>query len=294
MANQQFGVAPRVRRASSLFVEFEGDGFLVRNYVQNAGVNCNLETLRMISSARSWTPVQTLQRNFEELSDKALEVLIKNGILLTEGSIQSRRDIEFQGNWEWGVEAAAFHFGMKNAEYAKEGSVRSLLRAKSDIAPPPILHERNNEVAGEVFALPEPNVQDGGAFALLSKRRSVRAFERRPLRVSDLADCLMAGLGITHFVNDSIFGQLPLKMTPSGGARNPFEAYVFARNVEGVAIGAYHYSAAEHTLAKRCDLPYDRPLRLFSVQDWVSECCAIVLLIAHFKRTMWKYQQNSE
>ena len=39
-------------------------------------------------------------------------------------------------------------------------------------------------------------------------------------------------------------------MTPSGGARNPYEAYVFARNVEGLEPGIYHYSALEHSLAR--------------------------------------------
>ena len=37
-------------------------------------------------------------------------------------------------------------------------------------------------------------------------------------------------------------------MTPSGGARNPYEAYVYVRNVEQLAPGMYHYSAAENSL----------------------------------------------
>ena len=42
-------------------------------------------------------------------------------------------------------------------------------------------------------------------------------------------------------------------MTPSGGARNPYEAYVFARKVDGLEAGIYHYSALDHDLAKVSD-----------------------------------------
>jgi hypothetical protein len=50
--------------------------------------------------------------------------------------------------------------------------------------------------------------------------------------------------------------KLPLKMTPSGGARNPYEAYVYALNVEGLPFGVYHYSAIDNTLGLLSSSPH--------------------------------------
>jgi SagB-type dehydrogenase family enzyme len=107
--------------------------------------------------------------------------------------------------------------------------------------------------------------------------------------LSQLSDCLFAGLGITGETENCV-GALPLSMTPSGGARNPYEAYVYARAVEGLQAGLYHYSAYDHTLARLdyCDaLPM--PSEFLGGQEWADEMPCVVILCALFERTMWKY-----
>ncbi len=60
-------------------------------------------------------------------------------------------------------------------------------------------------------------------------------------------------------IEDKDFGKLPLAMTPSGGARNPFELYVYAARVDGLKPGFYHYGALAHDLglvrAGKVDVP---------------------------------------
>ena len=75
----------------------------------------------------------------------------------------------------------------------------------------------------------------------------MRAAAEPTITLKQLSDCLFAGMGITGETTNGI-ATLPLGMTPSGGARNPYEAYIYAVNVEGLAPGFYHYSAADHDL----------------------------------------------
>jgi hypothetical protein len=80
---------------------------------------------------------------------------------------------------------------------------------------------------------------------------------------------------------------MPLKLAPSGGARNPYEAYVFAANVAEIN-GLYHYSAYDHGLARISEQVFN-PVIALGGQEWAGNCGAIVFLVSNFQRTMWKY-----
>jgi SagB-type dehydrogenase family enzyme len=78
-------------------------------------------------------------------------------------------------------------------------------------------------------------------------------------------------------------------MTPSGGARNPYEAYVYATNVESLEYGLYHYSAIDNTLGLMTTTPAVTATQLLVGQYCADEAGAVILLVANFERTMWKY-----
>ena len=80
-------------------------------------------------------------------------------------------------------------------------------------------------------------------------------------------------------------------MTPSGGARNPYEAYVWAQNVDGLARGIYHYSATTHALTRVNDVPDFPPQDLVQAQDWADQMSATILLVGVLGRTGWKYME---
>ena len=69
-------------------------------------------------------------------------------------------------------------------------------------------------------------------------------------------------------------------MTPSGGARNPFEAYALVRNVTGLAEGLYHYSGVGHSLQRLGDLDDTLPSQLLGSQDWVDGAACIVFFVS--------------
>jgi SagB-type dehydrogenase family enzyme len=122
----------------------------------------------------------------------------------------------------------------------------------------------------------------------MRQRRSRRKFDSTPISIQALADCLFAGNGIVKVHSDKLFGRLPLAMTPSGGARNPFELYAYASRVEGLAPGFYHYGALQHNLGLVRGGKIAVPPML-GTQKWPAQSAAIIFLVAHFSRTMWKY-----
>ena len=133
-----------------------------------------------------------------------------------------------------------------------------------------------------------PAACECGLFEIMSRRRTVRSARAEPIALAALAECLYAGMGIVGHTENCV-GKLPLKMTPSGGARNPYEAYLYLRAVAGLEPGFYHYAAIYHTLRRLKTEEAPLPSELLGNQQWADEMPCIVFLCAHFERPMWKY-----
>jgi SagB-type dehydrogenase family enzyme len=65
---------------------------------------------------------------------------------------------------------------------------------------------------------------------------------------------------------------------------------VYARNVSGLPVGLYHYSALENSLGRLATWPLPSPGMMLAGQHWADAAGAIVFLIANFGRTAWKYE----
>jgi len=106
-----------------------------------------------------------------------------------------------------------------------------------------------------------------------------------------LASLLFFTWGVTGYLEDSIFGRLPLKTSPSSGARHPIEVYVLCMHVEGLQPGLYHYSPRTHRLKiiRHIDRVRVRGAQYCAGQDWVMGASALFIMTALFSRAMWKY-----
>lgn len=63
------------------------------------------------------------------------------------------------------------------------------------------------------------------------------------------------------------------------------------RTCNGIDPGVYHYCAAEQVLEKINFFdPDTRVADLFGSQEWLDEMAVVIVLVAVFERTMWKYQ----
>jgi len=222
-----------------------------------------------------------------ETLDESLNELVEVGALTTRGSNQALREEEFDDAWAWGIPAAMLHFGVQNNNYLSLEEAEEKQVAKLDTSRAPDLYTDNSGYEDVVPLV--NNLGNSAMLSLMAKRRTIREVSSQPVQVNDIADCLFAGLGIIG-TTANCTGELPLSMTPSGGARNPFEAYVYVNRVDGLASGAYHYSAIDHSLGSV--RPHNGLLPagdLVGNQDWMNEMACVIFLVGQLERSMWKY-----
>ena len=258
------------------------------------GMSCTSFDLDLLSRLTEWTEIAHIHRLYPGadpgLLARQLEVLTSGGFLVMEGSAAAGFDVRYEAAWKWDTTAGLYHFGMKDPPYLNQQQAAAWMEYRANTAPPvPLFH--TNQACQVVHQLPKPDLTQG-LMEIMSRRRSIRAFLEEPITLAALRDCLFAGVGITGFLDTHMpeaTRMLPLKMTPSGGARNPYEAFVYALNVEGLDRGLYHYSAVDNTLGLLTHTPAVTATDLLVGQHWADQCGAVVLLVANFERPMWKY-----
>jgi SagB-type dehydrogenase family enzyme len=83
---------------------------------------------------------------------------------------------------------------------------------------------------------------------------------------------------------------MPLKTSPSAGARHPIEVYVLALAVDGLDPGSYHYRPADHELELVSARSGPETARAWCAgQAHPANASAIFVMTAVFDRSMWKY-----
>ncbi len=280
----------RIRTSQTLVLTPQGDELIAFNFLSKSVFCCSADAIRLLQSLDDWHDLDSAVKMLpgrDVVSKKhEIEQLIGATALVAEHSSQAGQEQEFLDNWGWGVPAALMHYSLKDCEFLSQAEIEGLQVQKSARTPSPPLYCRNDKFAA-TRALSN-SLSDNELLQLMARRRTVRQSINKPLTVETIADCLFAGMGITGETTNCVC-KLPLSMTPSGGARNPFEAYVYARNIEGLEQGFYHYSAIEHSLGKLGTTDRPLPSELLADQEWADDKACIVFLVAYLERSMWKY-----
>jgi SagB-type dehydrogenase family enzyme len=259
--------------------------FLAKSF---AHINiAGLYWLQYFRDPKNWARVVEEHQNLapEELHEE-LSSLIDAKFISLVGTETWCRNETFRQNWKWDLTTSLFHFTVTDNEFvtaqeAHRYQVEKYMREAS----PKLMWEHGPTA----IALPSPFV--GTCSELMNafaRRRTNRTSSGHALSMAELGKCLYAGLGIVGFT-EGVAGLLPISMTPSGGARNPFEAFVILKRGSDLNQGIYHYSALEHSL-NPLNTKLDVELSsLFANQEWMDQMAAVVVLVGVFERTMWKY-----
>ena len=143
---------------------------------------------------------------------------------------------------EWNPAAGLFHSSSRRVRFLSPREAETLARSRAARRPMPSPVKRLR--GAPAVLLPRP--AGSGEFPfVLRARRTWRRYGSGPVSVGDLATALGLTSGVQQWIPTQ-FGRLPLKTSPSGGARHPIELYVCARNVKGLPAGLYHYAADVH------------------------------------------------
>lgn len=149
---------------------------------------------------------------------------------------------------------------------------------------PPPYKEHPGALSVALPPLPEPAGLP--LEAAIARRRSVREYADRPLRLEELSRLLYYGAGLT----DRRDPTLAFRAVPSSGALYPIETYPVVFRVEGLEPGAYHYDVQRHRLA--LVWPGDARQAVFRAavsQEMILQASLVLVLTGIFGRVQWKY-----
>ena len=172
----------------------------------------------------------------------------------------------------------SFKAGMAQSDQSKE------------VPAPPFHHAPQ----GERIVLPafEGTLPTADYYELLDIRRSLRKYDDgKPMTQQELSFLLWSAQGIQFLRAHS-----SLRPTPSGGARHPFETYIYVNNVVGLEPGVYHYAPQEDiekktcTIWKKSDLPATPTVTEMLVgQSWAAKAPVVLFYTCVPYRAEWRY-----
>lgn len=137
--------------------------------------------------------------------------------------------------------------------------------------------------------LPEPSYQ--GTLSVeraIKQRRTIRDFQKKPLKISQLSQILWAAQGITDKRGF-------MRAAPSAGALYPLDIYAVVGDgaVKGMETGVYHYDPKFHTVKKVCEGDKRGEVARASLgQMWMAKAPAILAITAEYKRITGKYGER--
>jgi len=278
-----------LRRSPHLVLYWGDGGLVVQNYATRRSAPASAFLLQVLehfgTSRRVESLLRLVPREARAAADDLVGRLVEEGWLWPHTGPSTAADREFLEWGVWNPAAGFFHAATKDTEFVglDEALVDLGRQAKSWPMPPPVKRYDGART------IPLPRVTERDRYTdVLRGRRTWRRFGEAPVPLQKLSALLDLSAGVQAWAVADGEGRVPLKTSPSGGARHPIEVYVAARHVDGLDPGVYHYAADAHVLeAIGRDLPpFDE---LLPTQSWYRDAAALVFFTAVFERTRWRY-----
>ncbi|MGA7914774.1 MAG: SagB family peptide dehydrogenase [Candidatus Acidiferrales bacterium] len=281
------------RRSPFLISYWNAGKLIFENYATGKGVTAAPLATEVLDFFSRWRSADAIFRKLPRYSPSSLRAAIRG---LARHTLLQRSDRKphpmerAMAAWShWNPAAGFFHFTGRDlpftADLLRTGRyMEELTREKA--MPVPV---KRYPGAEQTRLLP---AHENGEFPrVLTARRTWRRFALGKLSFADLSTLLGLTFGVREWVAVPPLGRFAVKTSPSGGALHPIEAYVVARDVEGISPGIYHYDASRHRLELlRPGMTRDRMSDYVIGQRWFSDACAFVVMTAVFTRTQWKYR----
>lgn len=288
----------RWRRATSIFSYWLAGRFIVENYRTGVTLSANPITTRVLHLFDDWRSFDEVCQKLPEYNSRSIRLsvreLVRSGFLLEERSPQAHDDEQFSESWYyWEPHAAILHFGTKDTPFtdSEEKFTKQLESYLKESPQPNFFKSSSRKLRPKTLELPRLRLVNSEFTNVLLARRTNRKFSPARLDLKHLSALLYYTWGVMGFVESSVLGLLPLKTSPSGGARHPCEVYVLALRVSGLSPGLYHYASDRHLL-ERISVKVSRAKasQYCAGQEWIEGAAALFLITAVFPRSMWKYR----
>ncbi len=280
----------RFRRSPHLVMYWRGRWFFVHNYATGRVATLPAAAAPVLQFFDGWSTAAAYATNAgvsTTAAQTAISQLLANEFLHSSTRRPSPNE-EAMTRWDrWNPAAGFFHDATRDVRFVDPIEGGRALRQKARTVPPPPPIKRYPRA--RTYDL--PRVETSGEFPqVLLTRRTWRQFGKRPLPLASLAALLGYTGGVHKWARTGSDERMPLKTSPSGGARHPIELYVWARRVAGLPAGLYHYGSDRHQL-ERIRSPRARVgiERYLPSQPWYDGAAAIIFFSAVYERYLWKY-----
>jgi SagB-type dehydrogenase family enzyme len=279
----------RYRRSPFLVGYWRGTRLLVYNYASGRVIEIRPDLWSALDACTTWRSVDELGTLLKVSPLRArhfIRVLAAHGFLQYSDRAPDAREAAMSALENWNPAAGFFHTVTRQARFLSAAAAKRMTqrRAREKPMPAPVKRLRG---AATMRLMPPSLI---GEFPqVLLDRRTWRRFGKGPVAQVDVATTLALSLGVQKWV-PTAFGRLPLKTSPSGGARHPIEAYVCVRNVTGIEPGLYHYAADVHRLERIRRGDMTARLRIWMPHSgYFAKAAFVVVLTAVLERQVWRY-----
>lgn len=279
------------RRSPTLVLHWTDGALLLQNYAVPCSVRAHPAIVELLDQFSTWKSLDdylpTQPANLRQSAERLVTELHRHRFLRRSDEALLPAEAGMEAWDKWNPAAGMFHTATKDTPFVALDIFVSQLVEKQNVRPMPAAVKRYNNAPCVELPRPRPR---GGFATVLRERRTWRHFGRRAIDMDSLSTLLHLSFGVQRWASTDGEGRVPLKTSPSGGARHPLEAYVVVRRVAGLESGVYHYAADVHRLERLTSAgaapAFDAVL---PTQWWYRDAGALVLLTAVFERTRWRY-----
>jgi SagB-type dehydrogenase family enzyme len=280
------------RRSPTLILHWAEGTLLLQNYAAPCSVHAHPAIVELLDQFSTWKSLDDYllaqPASLRESGERLVTELHRHRFLWRsdDALLPAERAMEAWGKWN--PSAGLFHMATKDTRFVDLEAFVPHLVEKQETEPRPAAVKRYGDAP--CVELPGPRLR--GKFpAVLRARRTWRRFGRGAIDLDSLSTLLHLSFAVQAWASPAGEGRVPLKTSPSGGARHPLEAYVVVRHVAGIEPGVYHYAADVHRL-ERLTFVAEAPAfdEVLPTQWWYRDAGALVLLTAVFERTRWRYE----
>jgi SagB-type dehydrogenase family enzyme len=289
MSSRTGGRVLSVRRSPHLVASWRKRTLVACNYATGVTIEVPPKACELLSFCDDWTKLDDLERaGFVPSSTFAATIDRMVELTLLERSDRPRdpRVTAMDSLRPWNPQAGFFHATTKDVRFVSPRVAARRADSGRPQAPPPPAIKRYT--GHETIDLRRPDRNDDLSQVLLG-RRTWRRFSRQPVTLDELAAILALSSGVQHWVEGADV-VIPLKTSPSGGARHATECYVVARDVKGLKKGIYHYAPARHGLTRIGKAVSIARMRTYVPgSEYFANASAMVFFTAVFARILWRY-----
>jgi SagB-type dehydrogenase family enzyme len=277
-----------VRRSPHLVLYWRNGRLVLRNYATSALAEATPFICRLLDCCADWATLDDIRIAMGIGASQRLPELIQRlcerSFLQQAGKPVDPRERAMGILYPWNPEVGFFHTATKHVRYWSPQVAARRWRARADDPMPSPLKSYRG-----VSRIDLPPINGGEFAALARERRTWRRFSSAPVNVGELATLLGLSVGVQKWVRVGR-RDLPLKTSPSGGARHPVEAYVVVRHVHGLPAGLYHYHAGRHAMERLGRAPTAARLRSYMpASGHFGSASAFLFFTAVLGRQLWRY-----